>query len=89
MQLLHTHFLFVQADDVPSNIQNLGKVKVPELYDITQAILTQLQNLARQPSMSQPLSATMVSSYVIQVQALLYHLAHHDPTGITGVLISP
>ena len=39
MQLLQTHFLFVQSDDVPSNIQNLGKVNVPELYDITRAIL--------------------------------------------------
>jgi len=33
--------------------------------------------------MSRTSSAMLVSTYVVQVQALLYHLAHHDPTDIS------
>lgn len=45
VQLLRNIFRSIQAEEVPSNIQNVGKSDMGELHKLVQAKLAELENL--------------------------------------------
>jgi hypothetical protein len=70
VQLLHKIFRSIQAEEVPSNIQNLGKFDVGELFKSVQGKLAQLERLTGQDTNSRPLSRVRVYTRVTHFQGL-------------------
>jgi hypothetical protein len=83
VELLRKIFRSIQAEEVPSNIQNLGKFDVRELFKSVQGKLAELERLTGQDTNSRPLSRVRVSTRVTHVRNRLRHLQGLYPE-VTG-----
>jgi hypothetical protein len=74
VQVFRKCFPSIHADDVLTNITNLGGVNMAEMYNLVCVKLGELDNMASQLNSTQPLPVNRIVKRVVHLRNRLKHL---------------